>query len=596
MYDQYDQLQFHRFFNETINEDSELVWYQFLPRIILDNPTLRYSPMINFAMFSSFLFSIFQYFNMKDSKLYILMNISGVSEITIILALFTLDSISILFFSLILAGVIVRDVVIDYSLIFILILIAYYAQYFMNMIIPFSGTSTLRNVLLFIFTLMNILPILSTIFEIYNLKYLSHELLALCIFPQYAFPQLLYNIMLNFIWNQPIHWSNFSAMIHKIPSNTLVSYLVGFLFVYIFIFIILNLMAPRTFGAPPIEFKNILKLRYWKSLFSPRRDIQPSYEEFIKVENISKSYGHKILKNKVDCLKNISLSIAQGEMVVLIGPYASGKTTLLNILSGAESADEGVLKIFGKVVSIGFKEIQRRIGVCLQDNIFMDKLTVYDNLWLFGKFRGIPSKMLNDEIDYIVDSFELRQSISMRAKNLSGGTKRKLCLGCAFIGHPSIVLLDEPTAGIDVSSRQAVWKAISNSRATILFSSHMIEEAESISSRIFVLKNGGILYQGSAQNLRQMYNCGYILTVNFIGELIDDSKINKLCEWAKQFFPDAQVDDMHESSLLIPISDDVSKLLTELESKLNEFEIESYNINMMNIEDTLYTMYLKEDI
>ena len=151
--------------------------------------------------------------------------------------------------------------------------------------------------------------------------------------------------------------------------------------------------------------------------------------------------------------------------------------------------------------------------------------------------------------------------LDKKAATLSGGEKRKLCISIAFIGSPPLVILDEPTAGIDVNSRAIIWKTISRFNKTACFVTlHSLEEAETVSSRIFVMRAGEIIYQGTPSELRRKYNCGYRITS--LGD-ISREEMMRLC---REKNIDSSSDPDRTDSILIPVSDTVPDILSELYS------------------------------
>jgi ABC-type Na+ transport system ATPase subunit NatA len=175
-------------------------------------------------------------------------------------------------------------------------------------------------------------------------------------------------------------------------------------------------------------------------------------------------------------------------VIVVIGPNGAGKSTMMNILSGALEPSEGTLSIMGGEPTTRFKTIQKYLGVCFQENVLIPLLTMREHLLLFGAFRGVDAAELESAIDFFADTLQLREMMTNRARDLSGGQKRKLCISLSLLGNPPIVIMDEPTAGVDVQARQLIWKTISALKdTTTIVTSHALEEAEAVSSRLFIV-------------------------------------------------------------------------------------------------------------
>ena len=222
-------------------------------------------------------------------------------------------------------------------------------------------------------------------------------------------------------------------------------------------------------------------------------------------------------KKKKKIVQDISLEVNSGEVVGLLGPNGAGKSTLINIISGAIEPSEGFVKILGGVETTRFKDIQNFLGVCFQDNVIIDLLSVEEHFELFGAIRRNKKNRLDEFIDFIGSNLQLTHMLKNRAGDLSGGQKRKLCIGLSLLGNPEIVLMDEPTAGVDVQACQLIWKMISNLKnTTSLITSHALEEAETVSSRLFILLERIIRFIGTSTELREQFKCDYELRVELI--------------------------------------------------------------------------------
>lgn len=178
-----------------------------------------------------------------------------------------------------------------------------------------------------------------------------------------------------------------------------------------------------------------------------------------------------------------------------------------------------------------------------------------------------------------------------KASDLSGGQKRKLCLSIAFMGSPEFVVLDEPTAGIDVNSRQVIWKAISLFKnTTSLITSHSLEEAELVSSRLFVMKSGKIVFMGTSTELRKEYKCGYRITA--IGKNINFEKFHEI---VSSFIPDATKNSDRPDSILIPISDQIADFVEQINIKIKEFNADEINITVEGLEHVILRLISDEE-
>lgn len=176
--------------------------------------------------------------------------------------------------------------------------------------------------------------------------------------------------------------------------------------------------------------------------------------------------------------------------------------------------------------------------------------------------------------------------MSTRAKDLSGGQKRKLCLALSLLGNPPIVVMDEPTAGVDVQARQLIWQTISGLKdSTLIITSHALEEAEAVSSRLFIVAGGDMPFQGTSTELRKQFNCGYILRVER-----EDGTVGPVLDIAKNIIPQSIMADDRKDTVIVPVDRKASILLEELDKRKDELGIKSYSFSVEQLEDTLIKM------
>jgi ABC-2 type transport system ATP-binding protein len=211
---------------------------------------------------------------------------------------------------------------------------------------------------------------------------------------------------------------------------------------------------------------------------------------------VSKSYG------AVRALCGIDLDIPQGEFFALLGPNGAGKTTLISILAGLARADAGVLKVLGHDVRTDFRQARRKLGVVPQELVFDPFFTVRETLRIQSGYFGLRG---NDAwIDEVMARLDLTSRADFNMRALSGGMKRRVLVAQALVHKPPVIILDEPTAGVDVELRQALWQFIrqlNRDGHTIVLTTHYLEEAESLCSRVGMLKQGKLVALDSTDNL-----------------------------------------------------------------------------------------------
>lgn len=209
---------------------------------------------------------------------------------------------------------------------------------------------------------------------------------------------------------------------------------------------------------------------------------------------------HKSFK-AVQAVRGIDLRIGQGEYVALLGPNGAGKTTLVEMIEGIQKPDKGEIVMLGMKWKGNEDKLRRLIGLSLQETRFIDKLTVFETLRLFASFFDLGHQRIN-EIIHTVGLEEKRKSYVV---NLSGGQRQRLALGIALLNNPKILLLDEPTTGLDPNARREVWAILhalkEKSQTTLILTTHYMEEAEQLCDKIVILDHGVILREGSLTEL-----------------------------------------------------------------------------------------------
>ena len=220
----------------------------------------------------------------------------------------------------------------------------------------------------------------------------------------------------------------------------------------------------------------------------------------IEIEKLSKSFGEQKVLDKID------FKLESGEIVGLIGPSGSGKSTLIKTMLGMEKADEGEALVLDYIMPK--REILSNIGYMAQSDALYEMLTGYENLDFFGKMKGVPSDKLKKEIEYIAEIVDLTNDLKKLVSKYSGGMKRRLSLAIALIGSPELLILDEPTVGIDPSLRKNIWKELFKQRDSgvgILVTTHVMDEAE-LTDKVGLLLNGNIIDFDTPQQLKVKNN------------------------------------------------------------------------------------------
>jgi len=216
----------------------------------------------------------------------------------------------------------------------------------------------------------------------------------------------------------------------------------------------------------------------------------------LELSSVSKYFG------EFRSLNNVSLTVQEGEFFALLGPNGAGKTTLINIIAGLSRASTGAAKVMGFDVVDQFRDARRSIGIVPQELVFDPFFSVRETLRFQSGYFGL--KKNDDWIDELLHSLSLMDKADNNMRTLSGGMKRRVMVAQALVHKPPVIVLDEPTAGVDVELRQTLWKFIAglNQKGhTILLTTHYLEEAETLCNRIAMLKKGEVLTVDTTPNL-----------------------------------------------------------------------------------------------
>ncbi len=218
----------------------------------------------------------------------------------------------------------------------------------------------------------------------------------------------------------------------------------------------------------------------------------------IDTQGLTKSFGD------LKAVDGITLQVGKGECYGVLGPNGAGKTTTIKMIHGAVRRDGGRLNVLGMDGTSHSREIRERMGLVPQEDTLDNELTVYDNLWVFANYFGISRRQSRPRIEELLDFVQLRDKWDSQIKTLSGGMKRRLLIARALIHKPQLLVLDEPTTGLDPQARHLVWQRLRELRRqglTILMTTHYMEEAAQLCDRIGVMDGGRFLVEGAPRDL-----------------------------------------------------------------------------------------------
>lgn len=300
----------------------------------------------------------------------------------------------------------------------------------------------------------------------------------------------------------------------------------------------------------------------------------------IKIEKMTKIWG-ETGERAVD---ELNLDAYKGQVTVLLGHNGAGKSTTFSVLCGLTPPTSGRVYVNSTPV-----------GLCPQENSLFEKLSVEEHLWFFHELKGAKTVYENQREETLYN-LGLQEKKSELAMNLSGGQKRKLCVGLAVIGKSQVVLLDEPTAGMDPGARKDVEKMLENYKRdrTILLTTHYMDEAELLGDRVFIMAKGRKVASGTPEFLKKKFGTGYILTI-VVEENIRDSKqkASELKEIAERYVNGVHVGTIHgkQIELILPKEEQINfpVFFKELEECQRELGVASFGLSL----NTLEQVFLK---
>lgn len=223
----------------------------------------------------------------------------------------------------------------------------------------------------------------------------------------------------------------------------------------------------------------------------------------VSFRDVVKRYGQSLV------LDHENFDIKKGEIIGLLGPNGAGKTTTIKALMGLVPIDSGEIILFDESAREKRDSVKRRIGMVPQDIVVFNDLTVRENLNFFGQLYGMKGKELRESVDEVLDFIGLKEYEKAMPKKFSGGMKRRLNIGCALVHKPELLIMDEPTVGIDPQSRNHILESVrelGRKGKTIIYTTHYMEEVQSLCSRILVMDAGHIIANGSVSDLTKRLN------------------------------------------------------------------------------------------
>uniref|UniRef100_A0A8C5V2F7 ATP binding cassette subfamily A member 12 n=1 Tax=Microcebus murinus TaxID=30608 RepID=A0A8C5V2F7_MICMU len=319
----------------------------------------------------------------------------------------------------------------------------------------------------------------------------------------------------------------------------------------------------------------------------------------VALHGVTKTYGSKV------AVDNLNLNFYEGHITSLLGPNGAGKTTTISMLTGLFGTSAGTIFVYGKDIKTDLNIVRKNMGVCMQHDVLFSYLTTKEHLLLYGSIK-VPhwtKKQLHEEVKRTLKDTGLYSHRHKRVGTLSGGMKRKLSISIALIGGSRVVILDEPSTGVDPCSRRSIWDVICKNKTarTIILSTHHLDEAEVLSDRIAFLEHGGLRCCGSPFYLKETFGDGYHLTLtkkkspNLNANIVCDTMA--VTAMIRSHLPEAYLKEDIGGELvyvLPPFSTKVSgaylSLLRALDNGMGDLNIGCYGISDTTVEEVFLNL------
>ena len=235
-------------------------------------------------------------------------------------------------------------------------------------------------------------------------------------------------------------------------------------------------------------------------------------EMLIQARGLTKTYGDFVAVDGID------FDVAKGESFGFLGPNGAGKSTTMRIIGATSVRTSGTLTILGKDPEVNGPQIRAHLGVVPQQDNLDNELTVSENIFIYGRYFGLSSSFINKKIPELLEFAQLEEKKNVKVEALSGGMKRRLTIARSLVSEPDILMLDEPTTGLDPQARHILWDRLFRLKeqgVTLLITTHYMDEAEQLCDRLIVMDKGKIMAEASPAQLIKTYSTKEVLEVRF---------------------------------------------------------------------------------
>jgi len=311
-------------------------------------------------------------------------------------------------------------------------------------------------------------------------------------------------------------------------------------------------------------------------------------DEVLQIKKLTKIYTKRGSKEPLVAVDSMTVGVPKGECFGLLGVNGAGKTTTFQMLTGDTTPSAGDSYVCGHSVTSELDDVMKNIGYCPQFEALSHMLTGYEHMQLYARLRGVPPEEVERVCDWATQNFGLAHYKDKQAGTYSGGNKRKLSAAIAFIGKPSIVFLDEPTAGMDPLSRRFLWSRIGEAvkgGQCVVMTSHSMEECEALCGRLAIMVNGRFRCIGTTQHLKNKYGKGYTFSIKVRSEI---GSLKEIKQFVSKCLPQAYVKEIHSNMIIYQIPLEGMKLaglFDLIEKNKNKLAIEEYSISQTTLDE-----------
>ena len=335
------------------------------------------------------------------------------------------------------------------------------------------------------------------------------------------------------------------------------------------------------------------------------QEIDQNYEPVGVELRLQKSHGRTVeirglrkVFDDIPAVDDLNVDMYSGQIFALLGHNGAGKTTMISMLTGMLVPTGGSATAFNIDVFHNLIGLRRDLGVCTQHDSYFEQLTVMEHFEFFGMIRGLSNRQIRSESRKLMKDLKLAGEKNTLAKNLSGGNKRKLSMALAFLGKPRLVLLDEPTSGMDATTRRELWDIMAEYKRDriIILTTHYMDEADTLGDRIGIMARGKLVCCGSSMFLKKKYGIGYNLHV--IMQSAEASK-QKIQSFITNYISQAETGLItgEEIEFKLPFfeSSKFKGMFEEMDNRMGELEIKSYGISVSTLEDVFIKVGEQEE-